>query len=194
MRWTEKLPSVGFAAIVLTNVALVAFLVWGFRQPPLDRVWELHHELKIGAMSKLNSEDGSLLNAAMTRHPALSGALLSQGEAIGLLSANSQGWLETPDATILRSSMAGRSCTMVIDVKIPEHALPLAIDVEGSDWRRRLDIARQGTSKLALPESRAGAEIITLGVTSKSSRDEVATLGVRVSFECGKKSEETKHD
>ena len=190
MRWIEKLPSVGFVAIVATNAALVAFLAWGFRQPPLDRVWELHHELKIGAVGKLASDDRSLLEVAMARYPSLASALFSQGETLGLLSANSQGWLETPDATVLRSARAGRSCVMLLDVKIPDHALPLAIEVEGERWRRHLEIARQGSTRLPLPELEAGAEIITLGVVSKQSRDEVATLGVRVSFECAAKSEE----
>lgn len=193
MRW-PKLPSVGFVAILFTNAAVLAFLAWGFQQPPLDRVWELHRELKIGAIGKLGSEDRSLLHAAMARHPALASALFSQGEAIGLLSANSQGWLETPDATVLRSSVAGRSCVMVLDVKIPDHALPLAIDVEGWKWQRRLNVARQGNSRLPLPELADDAEIITLGVVSKASRDEVATLGVRVSFECARKSRKGTHD
>lgn len=190
MRWSEKLPSVGFIAIVLTNAALLTFLAWGFRQPALDRVWELHHELKIGAVGKLASEDRSLIEVAMGKYPALASALFSQGEAVGLLSQNSQGWLETPDATVLRSSLAGRACAMLLDVKIPDHALPLEIEVEGERWRRQLEISRQGSTRLQLPELQAGAEIITLGVLSKQSRDEVATLGVRVSFECASKTEE----
>lgn len=190
MRWLERLPSVGFVAIVLTNVALAAFLTWGFQQPPLDRVWELHHELKIGALGKLGAEDRSLLQAAMARYPALASALLAQGEAIGLLSANSQGWLETPDATVLRTSLAGAACVMVLDVKIPSHALPLEIEVEGANWQRELDIAKQGTRRLPLPRLAEGAEIITLAVVSKASRDEVATLGVHVGFECPASSQE----
>jgi hypothetical protein len=185
---------VGFVAVLLTNAALVAFLAWGFQQPPLDRVWELHHELKIGALGKLGSDDRALLHATMARYPALASALFSQGEVIGLLSANSQGWLETPDATILRSPLAGRSCSMVLDVKIPDHALPLKIDVEGLRWHRHLDIAHQGSSRLLLPELENGPEIITLAVASKASRDEVATLGLRVRFECAEKREPGKHD
>src|SRR5690606_24037691 len=58
---TAKLPSIGCLAVLFTNIALVAFLFWGFREPALHRVWELHHELEIGTVGKLSSEDHALL-------------------------------------------------------------------------------------------------------------------------------------
>jgi hypothetical protein len=194
VRWLEKLPSPGFVAIVLTNSALVAFLAWGFHTPKLHRVWELHHDLKIGTLGKLERGDYQLLDEAMTRHVELARGLLSDGEDIGLVSANSAGWLETPDATIIRTRAAGSSCVMVLDVKIPENALPLEIKVSGRHWERRVSLAKQGSTKLPLPELKGGAEIITLKVTSKDSRDEVATLGLRVGFECRGTKAEGGHD
>ena len=187
LRWVEKLPSPGFLAIVLSNAALVAFLAWGFRTPTLHRIWELHHELKIGTVGKLNERDRSLLNAAMARHGELAHGLLSDGENIGLISANSSGWLETPDATILRTPQAGSKCVMRLDVKIPDNALPLEIEIEGRGWERQLSIKKQGRTPLPLPAMTGSAEIITLKVTSKDSRDEVATLGLRIGFECAVK-------
>jgi len=173
--------------MVLTNAALVVFLVWGFRTPPLHRVWELHHELKIGSYGKLREEDHALLSAAIARHGDLARELLSDGENIGLVSANASGWLETPDATILRSTQAGSGCEMLLDVKIPEDALPLGIEISGRNWERKLDIAQQGAMRLALPDLDGPAEIITLKVTSKDARDEVATLGLHAGFACAGK-------
>jgi len=183
VRWVEKLPSLGFVGILLTNLGLVLFLAWGFRTPPLHRIWELHHELKIGKRGKLKAEDRALLDAAMKRHARLARELLSENEKIGLVSANASGWLETPDATIIRSKAAS-ACSMLLQVKIPEDALPLKIEVRGRSWERRVTVQEQGTTKLDLPDLEGDPEVITLKVASKDSRDEVATLGLRVSFEC----------
>lgn len=194
VKWIDKLPSLGFVAIVLTNAALVVFLAWGFRTPPLERVWELHHELKIGALGKLNAKDHALLSAALTRHAKLADGLLPDGQNIGLLSANSAGWLETADATILRSRRAGSSCALVLGVKIPEVALPLGIDVSGRKWQRQLKITRQGSTRLALPKARGGPEIITLQTATKDRREQVATMGLHVGFDCENTANEGGHD
>ena len=183
MNLTAKLPSIGCLAILLTNLALAAFLIWGFQKPPLHRVWELHHELKIGAVGKLSPQDHALLSTELHEHAELAGALLSEG-SIGLVSANSDGWLETPDATVIRSAKAGAPCIMNLHVKIPDDALPLAVEVSGSGWQRSLSIGRQGVTRLPLPNTEAAPEIITLAVVAKGSDAEVATMGVRVTFDC----------
>lgn len=183
MTLTAKLPSIGCVAILFTNVALMAFLFWGLQKPALHRVWELHHELKIGAVGQLSPKDHALLNAELVEHTELAQALLSEG-AIGLISANSNGWLETPDATAIRAAGAGADCVMNLRVKIPDDALPLTIEARGSGWQRRMSITRQGENRIPLPDAGGVPEIITLIVTSKATDSEIATLGVRVTFEC----------
>jgi len=180
---TAKLPSIGCLAVLFTNIALVAFLFWGFREPALHRVWELHHELEIGTVGKLSSEDHALLSAELAEHDELAEALLSDG-AIGLISANSDGWLETPDATAIRSAKAGAACVMDLEVRVPQGALPIVIEARGFGWQRRTSIARQGLTRLPLPDAGKVPEIITLEVASKGGDGKLPEPGIRVGFEC----------
>jgi hypothetical protein len=179
----RKMPSAGFVAIVLTHLGLAAFLAWGFRQPPLERVWELHHELKIGKVGKLKEKDHALLDAALVRHHELAEALLERG-SIGLISAHENGWLETSAATVLRTSASTHPCQLVLDVKIPEDALPMGVEVSGPGWNEKRSIKRQGLSELTLPKPSGQPEIITLEVSPQGADEDVITLGVRVTFSC----------
>jgi hypothetical protein len=189
----QKLPSVGFVFVLLSNLLLVAFLAWGFQKPPLDRVWELHHELKIGALGKLDADDHSLLSSAMTRHRNLAEGLLSDGEHIGVISANWSGWLESPDATIIRSARAGPSCVILLDARVLHPALPLDIEVSGRQWQRRVTMEAPGSRELPLPAT-DGPEIITLRMTSKGAHGDEAALGLHVAFECRKRQRGGEHD
>jgi hypothetical protein len=63
----RRRPSSGFVAVCATYVLAAAFLVWGFATPDLDRVWALHHELKIG---KLGAPDTSCSAARCAATPS----------------------------------------------------------------------------------------------------------------------------
>ena len=179
----NKLPSLGFCALVVVHLALVLFLAWGFKKPPLERVWELHHELKIGEIGKLKSKDRTLLSAELHKYGELADALLSEGD-IGVISAHTYGWLETPEATIIRSAAASGACDINFEVSMPEEALPLAVKLTASDWSKELSIKQQGLTSFHLPKTANAPEVIDLEVTASGAHDEVATLGVRVSFTC----------
>ena len=181
--FSSKLPSVGFCALVLIHVALVLFLAWGFQKPALERVWELHHALKIGEIGKLKSKDHSLLSKALERHAELAEALVSEG-SIGVISAHTYGWLETPEATIIRSKAAGDACDIKFDVSIPDEALPVSVKLAGFGWTQDLSIKKQGSTSFRLPKPTRAPEIIDLEVAASGGHDEVATLGVSVDFAC----------
>ena len=95
-------PSLGFCLIVLTYLLTAGFFAWGLSTPPLDRVWQLHHQLKTGDLYALGRDDRELLEAAMARHPELAQALLSSGQ-IGIISAHRDGWIDTPEVSIVRT-------------------------------------------------------------------------------------------
>jgi hypothetical protein len=181
-------------AVIFTHLGLVLFLAWGIEKPQLERVWELHHELKIGTLGKLDQEDHRLLSAAMGRHPNLAEELLSDGRQIGLVSAQTYGWLETEQATALRAASAKGPCRAHFEVSIPNDALPLTIKLAGSSWHKDLSIERQGTSSFELPPNDGKDEIIDLQITTSGPHDEVATLGVRVDFSCASEQKAKGHD
>ena len=44
----RKHPSIGFAAVCATYILVAVFFFWGFKTPDLDRVWTVHHLMKLG--------------------------------------------------------------------------------------------------------------------------------------------------
>jgi len=178
-----KLPSFGFVAVVLVHVALVAFLGWGFVQPPLDRVWELSHALKIGKISRLAPRDHSLLQAALERHPGLTESLLSEGK-VGLVSAHNRGWIETKTATVLVSAEAEEPCSMQIEARLPESAFPLGVEASGAGWQKQLALAKAGTLELPLPRNGRVPEIVELGFSAKDASLSGRVFGLHLSFRC----------
>lgn len=178
-----RLPSVGFCALIVVHVGLVAFLLWGFATPPLERVWELHHTLKIGKLGRLEPRDVELLRTAMANHPQLAESLLGEGQ-LGLVSAHSRGWLETPEATVLRSARAPDQCSMQVEARMPTDAFPVTVDAEGRGWRARVTLKEPGVKSLSLPKGHGVAEVISLSTSTHAPHEDGDTLGVRLGFEC----------
>jgi hypothetical protein len=104
----RRLPSIGFVAVVATYTLTAAFFFWGFRTPDLDRIWSLHHKLKIGRVYDIKKRDRKMLLRAMVRHKELARSLLPSGE-IGIISENSDGWIATPIVTILRTPQSRKT-------------------------------------------------------------------------------------
>lgn len=177
----SKLPSLGFVLVVLVHVSLVAFLIWGFVQPPLDRVWELSHALKIGEFGTLRPRDRELLRATLERHPRLADSLLSQG-TIGILSANDRGWLEAPEATLLVSANALPPCRMRVATRPGEPGFPIRVELSGTGWRQQLVLPDAERAEVTFPSARAKADIIEVRFSVKDS----AQGGVHLDLHCGK--------
>jgi len=112
-------------------------LNWGM----LDRVWQLHHQLKTGDVYALTQPDRELLVSAMARHPALAEALLAAGH-IGIISAQRDGWIDTPEVTIIRTPRA-------LSTRLAESGFksetwhPAASST--SDWQHAAEPSKGGT-------------------------------------------------
>lgn len=181
---TSLRPSLGFSLVVLTYALSVAFFAWGLSTPPLDRVWQLHHELKIGRIFKLPKEDRQLLSSSMKRHPDLAKALLDAGEA-GIVSAHRGGWVDTPHVTIIRTPRSPAALSLVFDIQTPEHHIPYEIEIDGVGWERELEVLARGTSRVELPPPPAEPELITVKVKAKGEelRADPSSIGVRITFD-----------
>jgi hypothetical protein len=175
-------PSIGFMAVVLTYGLTLAFFAWGMSTPPLDRVWRLHHELKIGKIYKLEKEDRELLSAAMARHPALAAALLPKGQ-IGIISAHRDGWIDTPHVTIIRTPRSSATLRIVLDVQTPPQHIPFEIEIDGAGWEKKLVVQARGSLVIDLPAPPAQPELFTLKLKGKELRADPSSLGVRVTFD-----------
>lgn len=176
----QRLPSIGFVCLLLVYAGLVVFLAWGFTKPPLERVWELHHELKIGKVALLSAEDRQLVQAALERHPALADALLSDGK-LGVISAHEGGWLEAPRATLIRAPDAPSGCQLRIEIsgKAPKSALSATL--EGSGWRREVRLDKQRATTLTLPAGKGRGEVLSFEVAPAAPQKD---LRVKVDPRC----------
>ncbi len=181
----RKRPSVGFVLVFLTYVLVVAFFVFGFSVPDLDRVWTLHHFLKIGSIERLDPVDKALLDVAMKRHTRLTGALLG-GNEIGIVSAQMDGWISTPTATVLRTAKANEYRAVIVDVQTPEDLLPFEIHLTADGWNRQLKVVRHGRFEITLPPGKGYPEIIEVVLSGQKFSADQSLLGVRLSFEASK--------
>jgi hypothetical protein len=174
-------PSIGFVAVVLVHLAGAAMLWWGFSTPRLDRIWTLHHELKIGKISKLKADERKLLQDAMRDHPTLGNALIARGD-IGVVSANRDGWIEHPFATLVRTANAKTNAILINVETSPEH-LPFSIEFESGPWEQKLDVTERKDYRVELPTATDQPEVITVEVNGKRFKADPAILGLRLHFE-----------
>ncbi len=185
----SKMPSLGFVAICATYVLVIAFFLWGLSTPDLDRVWTLHHELKIGRIGRLKEPDREMLLRAIERHPPLGAAMLADRDAergIGVISAHSEGWIATPDVTVLRTANAKEHRILVVDVQTPEQLMPFSIAFGGTGWKKTISVKGRGPKRVALPQAPEVAEIVTIRLKGRGLRADPSLLSTRLSFERGK--------
>ena len=191
-------PSLGFCLIVLTYSLTLAFFAWALTTPPLDRVWELHHQLKTGSAYALSRGDRELLSSALERHPALAEALLSAGQ-IGIISAQRDGWVDTPEVTILRTPRATLTQRILLEVQTPPQHLPLRATLAGPGWQRALEVLARGTLALELPAAGALPELLSLKLEGPGLRADPSSIAARVTFDppgdsAGSASEEDEEE
>lgn len=184
--YSRKYPSLGFIVICLTYALTVGFFVWGFMTPDLDRVWTIHHELKIGMMKKLRGDDREILQESMQRHPNLARALL-RGQPIGIISENSLGWIATPTVTILRTPQSKNNLRLDLEVQTPDDLIPFSISLriagnQGIVHKDKLAITEQGSYSFVLPPPGAGPEIIEVRLKDNKFEADPSMLGIRISF------------
>lgn len=176
----KRLPSIGFVCVCIAYVSTASFFAWGFSTPPLDRIWVLDKELKIGEKWKLSKQDERLFRRQLDLYPELAESLLSETQ-IGVISAQREGWIETPEVTILRTPQAGEFKYLVLNVQTPPEHLPLKVTIKGREWKEKLHVDRHERRTVELPPSDT-SELIVLELDGKKLRADSSVLGVHVSF------------
>jgi len=177
-----RLPSPGFLAIIATYVALVLFFAWGLATPPLERVWELHHLLKIGEIHLLDADDRALLERAMDEHEDLARDLLD-GHEIGIVSEHLDGWITAPAATLLRTAESGSIASLAIDVQTHDDLLPLEVVVRGPGWKEQREVKERGRLVIPIPPPEGGPQVVDVEIEVEQSVAESSVIGVRLDWE-----------
>lgn len=176
-----KWPSLGFIAVCLNYSLVAAFFAWGLSNPALDRAWALQHELKIGKVGRLSTAERTLFERCLSRYPKMVLDLLD-GSEIGILSANRDGWISTPTATLLRTPKSGQWHELVLDIQTPSDLIPYAVVVRGRGWEKRLPVTRQGVIRVELPPAPAEPELFEVRLRGKKFEPDPSLLGVRIGF------------
>ena len=186
-------PSLGFSIVVATYALTIAFFAWGLSTPPLDWVWQLHHELKIGRVFKLSKEDRQLLTSAMQRHPSLAAAMLDSGQA-GIISAHRDGWIDTPYVTLIRTPRSPASLRLLFNVQTPLVYIPYNIEIDGAGWERKVAIEERGQVVVELPPPPSEPELIIIKIKGDELRADPASIGVRLGFDPPQDALEARDD
>ena len=177
-----RLPSPGFLAVIVTYAAVVAFFFWGLATPPLHRVWEIHHLMKIGELYQLDEGDRALLEQAMAEHEDLTRDLLD-GHELGIISEHLDGWITTPAATLLRTADAAAVGALEIDVQAHDDLLPLEVVVRGDGWKEKHEAERRGRISIPIPAPPGGPEIIEIEIRARQHFADSSVIGVRIFWE-----------
>jgi hypothetical protein len=98
---SARRPGNGFVGFVAVCVSAGTMLAWGLRTPPLDDVWRLQLELKIGASDKLTVNEVELFQETLTRYPDLAEHML-EGADSGLISVHIDGVTDRGYAYLVR--------------------------------------------------------------------------------------------
>ena len=96
-------PGPGFLLVVTTLILCTGFLAWGVRTPPLDAVWRMQVELKIGDRDVLTRDEMKLLQSTLERYPDLADHML-EGADSGLISASVGGVVDRGYAYFVRKT------------------------------------------------------------------------------------------
>jgi len=96
-------PSVGFVLLLGLTTVAVSFFWWGFRTPPLEKVWRMDIELSLGQRPPLSHDEFDLLQNALRNTPELASFLAEDSHA-GLVSAHDGARVEGKYAYLIRKA------------------------------------------------------------------------------------------
>lgn len=174
-----RAPSAGCILLVIVFAVTAAFLLWGAGEPDLDRVWWRLHELKTGRVDRLTADDLELLRETVTASAELAPALLDDRPA-GLLSANTNGWLETGTAYLLLQPGLVEDPVVTFDCRLPAGSYPAVLVLAGPDASEEIRFEKPESVSIPVPEKvRAGAIV---EVRLEAEGDGGAEAGVQVRF------------
>lgn len=144
-------PSAGFLLLLATIAVTAAFLLWGYTQPDLDRVWWRLQEVQTGRIHQLSDDDLHLLRKTFTDHPELAPALLDDRPA-GILSAHISGHLETKTAYLLVQPGLEEPPVIILDCRLPPDAYPATLTLSGPETSKEIRLDGPETVSLPAPD------------------------------------------
>lgn len=106
----RTLPGGGFLFLAVVAGLSVGAVLWGLQTPPLDRVWQMQLELRLGERTLLSAPEQSLLQETLASYPLLAEHMLEDA-ACGLITANVDGVVDGGVAYAIQRRAGGLTVT-----------------------------------------------------------------------------------
>jgi hypothetical protein len=119
----------------------------------------------------------------MRKYPELASALLG-GRTIGVISArNWQGWLQVPQATIIRTQESTACTKLQLGVHTEPGLMPFPLNVQGANWTERVHVTAAGPLAIQLPPVTENELILVRFEGHKFPKD-ASRIGVKLDVVC----------
>jgi hypothetical protein len=158
-----RLPSLGFVVLVASHVSLVAFLAWGYAQPPLDRVWEIMQRMHRRDFTGLTPEEVATIQKQLDRHPGLTTEFVGRSGA-DPVEPTRGGWLSLRQFHLLIVPQASGSVTVGAASRAQASAYPIRVHLQGPAVDEQLVLERDGRQELTLPAKPPSPALIRVTV------------------------------
>lgn len=179
-------PGGGFLLLIAVGALVVAFAVWGFRTPPLERAWRLLEQVDHGYV--LSADEVAFMDEALRAYPGITEDILDDA-AVDLLEPDVEGFSLAPATHLLLAPIGATGRTFELTCRGAAR-YPVTVSLNAPKLHKTLTFTAQGTKRLYIKgdQASAGPEapfLVTLRVSgdfatpnAQSARD--AERGLRV--------------
>ena len=158
-----RLPSLGFLVLVASHVSLIAFLSWGYAQPPLDRVWEIMQRMHRRDFTGLWPDEVATIQKQLERHPGLTSEFVGRSGA-DPVEPTRGGWLSLKQFHLLVVPQASRTVRVWAESRALARAYPIRVHLQGPGVDEQLVLKRDGRQELTLPAEPPSPALIRVTV------------------------------
>jgi hypothetical protein len=130
-------PSFGFVLLVASYAWLVAFLVWGYQRPELERGWYILQQMQRDGFTGLTPSDSQVLERLLRQHAEFSHALLGKNP-IGFVEPTDDGWMALPQSHLVIQASPSVPLRVIVDCRAPLGAYPVKVMLETEGLQREI--------------------------------------------------------
>ena len=158
-----RLPSFGFLVLVASHVSLIAFLAWGYTQPPLDRVWGIMQRMHRQDFTGLTAAEVAIVQEQIEHHPGLTSEFVGRSGA-DPIEPTRGGWLSLRQFHLLVMPQAAGVVTVGAQSRAPATSYPIRVRLQGPDVDEQLVLQRDESRELTLPAKPPSPTLIRVTV------------------------------
>jgi hypothetical protein len=85
--------------------------------------------------------------------------------------------------TIVRTPRSPANLRLILDVQTPPQHIPFEIEIDGSNWERRVAVQARGMMSIELPPPPSAPELVSFKIKGDELRADPSSLAVRITFD-----------